>query len=184
MTTQNTSEKAQSSPIIDFPVWKTIKLGTIKTGEELVSVLRKNGNDVSDCAEYTLRKSGKFPVGLEEEVDLVKVSAKDLGFDNLVPYINGYPHYVSRGEVYEQAKKLGLKICPLEVGPQLRLQYDNQSEGESVEVCTETGVEYSDQSFSLLMHEGKAWIHEYHEYLLCHYFKLEEKQLIFIKPRK
>lgn len=63
----------------------------------------------------------QFMVAAEEtEVDLVVVSVAELGFKN----------GVKREDIYARAKELGLGLCPAEVGPQLRLQYADQSGGE------------------------------------------------------
>ena len=56
------------------------------------------------------------------EVDLVKVTVAELGFTK----------GARRDQIYERAKELGLVLCPSEVGPQLRLQYQDQPSGDWV----------------------------------------------------
>jgi len=56
----------------------------------------------------------------ETEVDLVKVTVAELGFKE----------GVRRDQIYERAKELGLDLCLPEVGPQLRMQYLDQPNGE------------------------------------------------------
>lgn len=51
-----------------------------------------------------------------ETVQFVKIRIRDLGFST-EPTIE---------EIFEKARELGLELCPAEVGPQYRLQYDDQ----------------------------------------------------------
>lgn len=57
-------------------------------------------------------KTGKKP----EQIKLARLTVKDLGF----------PEGATTDEIYERAEKLGLELCPPEVGPRYRLQYTNQ----------------------------------------------------------
>lgn len=101
-------------------IWKTIKLGTFKTVYDVRQALEKNGYEVTKGANDILGNPA-FTVATEEtEVNLVKVSVAGLGF-------NGGARI---SKIYSRAKQLGLKLCPAEVGPQLRLQYKNQPCGE------------------------------------------------------
>lgn len=104
-------------------IWKTIKLGTgLKTADEFRKALKDKGFNISDWANDILGKSA-FTVATEEtEVDLVKVTVAELGFRK----------GVRRDQIYERAKELGLELCPPEVGPQLRLQCQDQPNGEWV----------------------------------------------------
>lgn len=106
-------------------VWKTIKLGTgLKTADDFRKFLEENGFRLSDLANEILGKAA-FTVTTEEtEVDLVKVTVAELGFKK----------GAGRNQVYERAKEFGLKLCPPEVGPQLRLQYQDQPNGEWVSI--------------------------------------------------
>jgi hypothetical protein len=55
------------------------------------------------------------------------LSVKDLGF----------PNGAIRREIYEKAQELGLEIVPAEVGPQLRLQYEDQPMGKYLLIGSE-----------------------------------------------
>lgn len=55
-------------------------------------------------------------------MDLVMVTVAELGFKK----------GARRDQIYERAKELELELCPPEVGPQLRLQYRDQPNGEWV----------------------------------------------------
>ena len=111
-----------------FKTWKTIKLGTgLKTADDFCKTLKDNGFNISGWANDILRKPA-FTVAAEEtEVELVKVTVAELGFKR------GARHE----QTYERAKEFGLELCPPEVGPQLRLQYQDQPNGERILVAME-----------------------------------------------
>lgn len=110
---------------IDFPTWKTIRLGTHETTDALFQALTANGCRISDWANDLLKKITVCPI--EVDAELVVASVADLGF----------PNGATRKEIYERAAELGLKLCPPEVGPQLRLQYNDQPGGEWLLVAME-----------------------------------------------
>jgi len=111
-----------------FKTWKTIKLGTgLKTAEEFRRVLRDGEFRLSDWASDILGKPAFKAADEETEVDLVKVTVAELGFKK----------GARRNQIYERAKELGLGLCPPEVGPQLRLQYQDQPNGEWILVAME-----------------------------------------------
>jgi len=111
-----------------FNVWKTIKLGTgFKTADEFRRALRDGGFRISGWASDILGKPALKAADEETEVDLVKVTVAELGFKE----------GVRRDQIYERAKEFGLELCPAEVGPQLRLQYQDQPNGEWILVAME-----------------------------------------------
>lgn len=113
-----------------FSVWKTIKLGTgLTSAYQFRKAIKKAGGKISDYANDILGKPA-FRAAIKEvelELDLVNVSVAELGFAN----------GATRREIYERAIKLGLELCPSEVGPQLRLQYKDQPLNEWVLVGME-----------------------------------------------
>jgi len=115
-------------PIQVWKTWKTIKLGTgLKTAEDFRKALKAIGCKIGDWANDILGKSAFSAASKEAELELVRVSVKELGFKK----------GATRQEIYQRAQELGLKICPNEVGPQLRLQYENQPNGEWIVVAME-----------------------------------------------
>lgn len=111
-----------------FPVWKTIKLGIgPKNADDFRHALREGGFKVGDWANDILGKPA-FTVATEEiEVDLVVASGAELGFKD----------GATREQIYIRAKELGLDLCLAEVGPQLRLQYKDQPNGEWILIAME-----------------------------------------------
>ena len=111
--------------------WKTIKLGTLKTADEFRKALKDNGFNISDWANNILGRPAFTAATEEIEVDLVKVTVGELGFKK----------GARRDQIYDRAKELGLELCSPEVGPQLRLQYQDQPNGEWVLVGMEPIVD-------------------------------------------
>ncbi|HCR41789.1 TPA: hypothetical protein DIV45_00210 [Patescibacteria group bacterium] len=128
-------EQILRSPLMERPIWKPIKLGTgLKNRNDFVNAIEKAGGRVRDWAKDLLGRPG-FTVSSElTEVNLVIVTGSDLGFTKAMP----------RKDIYEKALSLGYKLCPPEVGPQLRLQYMDQPKGEWLLVAMEPIVDSRD----------------------------------------
>ncbi len=121
-------ETVATAPVRTWSTWKTLKLGTgLKTADDFRKALKASGFRIGDWANDVLGKP-KFAVsGVEREVELVKVTVKELtGKDR-----------ATRAEIYRVAKEKGLELCPAEVGPQLRLQYQDQPYGEWLVIAME-----------------------------------------------
>ena len=132
-------------------VWKTIKLGTgLKTADDFRRALKDDGFNISDWASDILGKPAFKAADEDTEVDLVKVTVAELGFKN------GARH----NQIYERAKELGLGLCPPEVGPQLRLQYQDQPNGEWILVAMEPIVDSDGYPyvFSVKHHDSGLWL--------------------------
>lgn len=111
-----------------FPVWKTVRLGTgLKTADDFRQASTIAGCKISKGAENIISKPAFVVANEEIEIDLVVLSVAELGFENGA---------VCR-DIYECAQELDLLFCPAEVGPQLRLQYKDQSIDEWLLVMME-----------------------------------------------
>ena len=113
-----------------FPVWKTIKLGTYKTLGAIQNTIEsirvgKSKGQICPLAENIFQ--GVDLSRTEIEVDLTRVTVKELGFNGSTTLV----------EIYDRAKALGLELCPNEVGPQLRLEYLDQPIDEYIWVAME-----------------------------------------------
>jgi len=87
-----------------------------KTGQEYKTILEQEGNHVSDWAGDMMRKPEFVTLRRPEKIDLVRLTIGDLGFtDN-----------PTTDQLYQKAQELGLELCPPEVGPELRLKYQDQ----------------------------------------------------------
>ena len=156
-------------------VWKTIKLGTgFRTADDFRKALKGNGFNIGDWANDILGKPAFMVATEETEVDLVKVTVAELGFKK----------GARRNQIYERARDLGLELCPPEVGPQLRLQYQDQPNGEWILVAMEPIVD-SDGApfvFSVVRHASELWLDSRWRY--PYYFWSAASQWVFCRPCK
>jgi hypothetical protein len=109
----------------EFPTWKTIKLGTYKSVQELSKALTDGRFLVDDWASSILEKTTL--AGVETEIELVCVSGYNLGF--ITP--------ARRDAIYNRALEFDLVPVPAEVGPQLRLAYTDQPTNDGLLVAME-----------------------------------------------
>ena len=108
-----------------WKTWKTIILGTgVKDADGFCRALKKGGCIVSNSANDILGKQAFIVARKQKKVELVLVSAADLGFKTSA----------TRVDIYNRARNCGLKLCPAEVGPQLRLQYKRQPKYERLAI--------------------------------------------------
>ncbi|MDE2001346.1 MAG: hypothetical protein KGI60_02125 [Patescibacteria group bacterium] len=106
-----------------FPVWKTIKLGIRYEAPYFYrGPLGRRGFGMSDWAYDIVNSVSTEKKGTR--VKLANVSVGDLGLRN----------GSTLTEIFRRAQELDLKICPAEVGPQLRLQYRNQPRNERLHI--------------------------------------------------
>lgn len=107
------------------PYTLTIALGTYSTAANLTKALEADGPAGSARARSMLKT---MTINHDRiEVEVVIVSVRQLGFAGSA----SYPDIVTAG------RKMGLDLCPGEMGPQLRLQYRNQNPNESLRIAME-----------------------------------------------
>jgi hypothetical protein len=106
-------------------VWKTVALGEFANSFALRNALDAADCGTGDLAEEILARPAFTLASTKTDVDLVVVSATDLGLTT---------EFVSLRDVYARAEKFGLSLAPAEVGPELRLQYLDQPIGEFLHV--------------------------------------------------
>ena len=117
----------------DFRVWKTIKLGTHKDVECLKSAITDAGFRIGDWASDIMGKPA-FTVAREEiEIELFTATVAELGFKGNTRY----------DVICTRICELGYKLCPAEVGPQLRRQHTDQPINEWLVIAMEA-IAYSD----------------------------------------
>jgi len=106
----------------DPKVWKRITLGTGIDADGYRKAIKAKKMRIGDYANDILGKP-TFSVATEEEeveLDLVVVSVAELGF----------PKGAKLKDIFARAKEKGLHLCPNQVGPELRLQYEDQPKDE------------------------------------------------------
>ncbi|MEX0652153.1 MAG: hypothetical protein WD509_01380 [Candidatus Paceibacterota bacterium] len=132
-----------------FQVWKTINIGTYKNVEELKRAIKEKGFRIGSWAEDVLHSESFTMSKTEKKVDLVRITPSGLGFSN-----GAY-----RKDIYKKATEAGLEICPLEVGPQLRIQYLHQPRLESLQIGMESQFDSENhESQFRVVHGGDNFI--------------------------
>jgi hypothetical protein len=91
-----------------------------KTKEKLRQELEEQKINVSGYAQEMIQSKYFTTQNNKEQITLVRLKVRDLGFTN----------GATTQEIYDKAKQLGLDLCPAEIGPNLRLQYIDQPLGE------------------------------------------------------
>lgn len=163
----------KATPISEMKPWRTIKLGTgLKTGEDFYNAL---ADEDLRADEGGILRRPEFSIATQcLEVDLVRVSVRDLGFERKTLY----------RAICVRAKKLGLELCPAEVGPQLRLQYLDQPKNEWLLVAMEAvrGADGHQYIFSVAYVDGLRQLSTYLGGL--NEVWRPSHQFVFVLPRK
>lgn len=108
-----------------LPTWRTIVLGGHKDIAAYRTALQAGGYRIGDYANQIMEKT---PIATAETtVDLVQLTPRDIGSQR----------DASTAEIYAWAEAHGLKKCPAEVGPALRLAYADQPSDEWIRVGME-----------------------------------------------
>lgn len=106
--------KDEKSFAADF----TITLGSHASGADLLNTLIQKNARVSRWSTQALENPDFPVVAAEITVDIVVVSMLELGFAE--------GELATLNTIYDRAKQIGLETCPVETGPQLRLQFLDQ----------------------------------------------------------
>src|ERR1051326_3188727 len=124
-----------------FQVWKQIQLGK-KPSLKGINV-SSYAQDMLDKVSYSKKK---------ETISLMHVKVSELEIDAKYPTIT---------QIVEKAKELGLGLCPAEVGPQLREQYQDQPMDEWLYVGMEPITDRGGFPgvFRVERSEGGLWLH-------------------------
>jgi hypothetical protein len=116
-----------------FQIWRKITLSTYKGVDAYRGALESAGIKTGDAADEILGRPAFRYGTMKSDVELVLVSAADLGVETKS----------SLADVYKRARQVGLELCLAEVGPQLRLDYHNQPRGETLTIAMEPVATYS-----------------------------------------
>ena len=116
-----------------IPIWRTITLGAHTGVEAYRDALDAAGVKVGVSADEILGRPAFAYATMTLEVELAIVSVAELGLD---------AETSAQSEIYARAKRIGLELCPAEVGPRLRLDYRDQPLGEALDVAMEPVATY------------------------------------------
>ncbi len=163
--------------VTEIKAWKQIKLGIgLGTADGFRKAIINSGLRISDWAIDMLANKAFTAAIKEQEIDLVVMSVKELGFKRITRY----------HQICARAKELGLELCPAEVGPQLRLQYLDQPKNEWLVIAMMEGIRDSSGhglfTFCVGHNQDGRWLRVEHGYYDCAW-DLNE-QFVFVLPRK
>ena len=125
--------------LADVPVWKRITLGAYNSVNPLRHALDAARVRVGESADEILGRPAFHFNPEKSDVDLVVVSVAELDFHNGAPL----------ADIHRRAGELGLKLCPVEVAPLLRLAYTNQPRGEFLNVAMRPIATYAGELVAL-----------------------------------
>jgi uncharacterized protein YjiS (DUF1127 family) len=131
----------------DIPVWKTIAIGTFTDLFALRSAMVAVGCSVGNSADEILARPAFTLSGKKTEVELLAVSPAELGFQG---------ETATLWDIYAHAQRLGLRLSPAEVAPQLRLQYFDQPIGEFLLIAMEPIRTWAGEPVILTVANGGA----------------------------
>ena len=97
---------------------RTVVIGG-QTKVELVERLARSGVEINESGKILFASDRFITSHVPTQLTTVELSVRDLGF----------PRGATLSEVYASAWRVGLRSCPLELGPHLRLQFLDQPEG-------------------------------------------------------
>lgn len=89
---------------------------------ELLTELQRNEIELNQAGLELFANDRFSTAAVTSILDTVDVTVAELGF----------PHGSTIDKICERAVLLGMSLCPLELGPHLRLQYRDQPEGHAV----------------------------------------------------
>lgn len=99
-------------------ITRTVTIGGL-TKAALRQALQRNAILLNEAAEQLFASALFTTVATHTSLQTVELTVQDLGF----------PEGATIAAISERTSTLGLSLCPLEVGPHLRLHYLDQPEG-------------------------------------------------------
>ena len=146
-------------------ITRTVMVGGL-TKAELLQELQRNAIAMNGSGARLFASDHFTTSATRYAVTTVELTVHDLGF----------PRGATIAEIYVRAGALGLGLCPLELGPHLRLQYLDQPEGDwgqpvrrhqapsgSITIASEKLPEDDDfpKGFYLRRIKGVLWLRGY-----------------------
>jgi len=117
-------------------VWKTIQIGCMKP-PALLKEAKTHCEEVTHWAADIMGQKAFTTLDQAEEAMLVILTPKDLGFTEN-PRTDAFmtKEFLAKWSE-ENLEGYVLELCPAEVGPQLRIQYEDQPNGEVLWIAME-----------------------------------------------
>ena len=161
MQTGERAETYRGCPVIS----RAVQIGG-ETKSELLARLARNGVELNEAARVLLASDKFITSDARKQLSTVELRVRNLGF----------PLGATTSDLYTSAMRLGLHLCPVELGPHLRLQFLDQPEGflgqpvwqhrappGSIIIASEILSEDDDfpKGFYLRRIEGTLWLRGY-----------------------
>ncbi|MFH1648898.1 MAG: hypothetical protein ABIA11_04220 [Patescibacteria group bacterium] len=135
----------KENPWQKLETFMEVEIGAYRSVKALRKALGEASMQVSSWADDILDKT-KLSRS-KKVLELVVMSVKELGFSEGAHY----------RQICEVAKNFGLELCPAEVGPYLRLQYQDQPKDEWLSIAMEA-ISDSDGDLRVF------YVHRYGDY--------------------
>lgn len=147
-------------------ITRTVVVGGM-TKAELLEALQRHAIAMNESGERLFASDHFTTAAARSAVTTVELTVRDLGF----------PRGATIAAIYGSAAARGLGLCPLELGPHLRLQYRDQPEGAwdqpvrrhqapfgSITIASEqlTDDDAFPKGFYLRRIHGVLWLRGYH----------------------
>ena len=129
----------------------TLQLDKDKTPDQYETEITNLEYNISDGVKHMLQNMK--PLEQSEAVDIVSFTVAQLGFTERTSY----------SKIKERASELGLKLCPPQVGPELRTMYTDQPNGTYKLVAMEVIPDQRGIPRILSVHRvggGSTWLHD------------------------
>jgi hypothetical protein len=133
--------------LYEFPIWKAVDLGVYHDANAVRDAFRTTPDliHIDNWADQSLNRI-TFPQ-TDTPLNLVLTTVSGLGFGE-----NG----ASLKDIYERASRLGLALCPAELGPALRLAYLDQPLGEYLRIAMQPVARSDGKATDFVVAKGLA----------------------------
>ncbi|WP_409303925.1 helicase [Peribacillus sp. SCS-155] len=146
-------------------ITRTIEVGGL-TKSQLIQKLQQYSILINEYGDRLLTDDKFTTSDTKYSLQTVELTVSDLGFTD----------GATTAQIFKRASELGLELCPLELGPHLRLEYLDQPEGSanliqrhqapsgSITIASEILAEDDDfpKGFYLRRINGVLWLRGYH----------------------
>lgn len=165
--------------VIEHPElpWDAFKMEVTiggKSKEELLKEMEEEEIHVLDYVKSVIMSSDFTTSQKQEHLDLVHISVKSLGF----------PEGATTKQIYKKAQEFGLELCPAEVGPHLRLEYNHFDKDGGFYIGMKPIIDSVGNSFIFrIYNDNRAWLHFSNSASANHKWENNQK-FIFCLPHK